>query len=109
MAKPDFSPEEMAALDYHRANLATNNFQRNEDGSLTTFKGAIVGTDKGQMLLPTYWNGAVRDVPDAMRFAIRSGIRFPSYKTVEDALAAEQRLHGIMETDVATHLEKGQK
>lgn len=109
MADPVFSPEENNALNYHRANLATNNFQRNEDGSLTTFKGAVVGTDKGHMLLPTYWNGAVREVPDAMRFAIRSGIQFPSYKTVEDALAAEQRLHGVMETDVASHLTKGQK
>jgi hypothetical protein len=109
MAEPTFSPEETNALDYHRANLATNNVLRNADGSLTTFKGAVVGTDKGQMLLPTYWHGAVREIPDAMRFAIRSGIRFPSYKTVEDALAAEQRLHGIMETDVATHLKKGQK
>ena len=109
MADPVFSPEENNALNYHRANLATNNVMRNADGSLTTFKGAIVGTDKGQMLLPTYWHGAVRDVPDAMRFAIRSGIQFPSYKTVEDALAAEQRLHNVMETDVASHLAKEQQ
>jgi hypothetical protein len=109
MADPVFSPEENNALNYHRANLATNNAMRNADGSLTTFKGTIVGTDKGQMLLPTYWHGAVRDVPDAMRFAIRSGIQFPSYKTVEDALAAEQRLHNVMETDVASHLAKGQQ
>ncbi len=73
---------------------------KNPDGSMTTFKGSVVGADGGHMILPTYWHGQVRDIPQAMRFAIKSGIKFPIYPTVDEALAAEQRLHGIMEQDL---------
>ena len=68
------SPTEQAALDYHRRNLESGTFQRNADGSLTTFKGAIVGLPEGETLIPTYWHGQERDVPSAVRFAMRSGI-----------------------------------
>jgi len=34
---------------------------------------------------------------------VKSGISFPNYPTVDAALAAEQRLHGIMENDVAEY------
>jgi len=74
---------------------------KNADGSITTFKGTIIGLDDGYAILPTYWHGQVREVPDAVRFAMRSGVKFPRYKTIEEAEAAEQRLHKIMESDVA--------
>lgn len=96
----DLSPEEQAVIDYHRSNLYQNKGLRNPDGSVTTFKGAVVGADDGHIILPTYWHGQVRDIPQAMRFAIKSGIKFPTYSTVDEALAAEQRLHGIMEQDL---------
>ena len=95
------TPDEQAAIDYHRSNLWGGNALVNPDGSTTTFRGAVIGTDGGHMILPTYWHGQVRDIPQAMRFAIKSGIKFPVYKTAKDALAAEQRLHGIMEKDLA--------
>ena len=87
-------------LDYHRRNLATGIFQKNADGSLTTFKGAVVGLPQGETLIPTFWYGQERDIPTAVRFAARSGIKFPSYKTPEEALAREQAIHKIMETDI---------
>jgi len=31
---------------------------------------------------------------------MRSGIKFPRYKTLQDALSAERRLHSVMEADV---------
>lgn len=95
------TPSEQAALDYHRHNLAAGTFQRNADGSLTTFRGAIVGLPQGETLIPTYWYGQERDVPTALRFAIRSGIKFPSYKTAEEAEMRERAIHSIMERDVA--------
>ena len=58
------------------------------------------------MLLPTYWGGAVREVPDAMRFAIKSGIKFPTYPSVDEALAAEKRMHDIMEQDLEVYRAK---
>jgi hypothetical protein len=103
-----FSPEEQEALNYHRQNLIGGTGLRHEDGSMTTFMGTVVDTDKGSMVLPTYWGSAVRSVPDAMRFAIKSGIKFPTYPTTEDALAAEKRMHDIMEQDTMM-FRKGKK
>lgn len=95
-----FSPQEQAALNYHRQNLLGNTGLKHKDGSMTTFYGTVVDTDKGSTIIPTYWGGAIRSVPDAMRWAIKSGIEFPTYPSTKEALAAEQRLHGIMEQDV---------
>ena len=96
----ELSPDEQAVIDYHRSNLWQGRGLKNPDGSVTTFKGSVVGADGGHMILPTYWHGQVRDIPQAMRFAIKSGIKFPVYPTVDEALAAEQRLHDIMEQDL---------
>lgn len=103
-----FTPQEQAALNYHRRNLLGNTGLRHDDGSTTTFYGTVVDTDKGSMILPTYWGGSIREVPDAMRWAIKSGIDFPVYPTTEDALAAEKRMHDIMEQDIAV-FRKGKK
>ena len=94
-----FSPQEQAALNYHRQNLIGGTGKANKDGSMTTFMGSVVDTNDGAMILPTYWAGSVRSVPDAMRFAIKSGIDFPKYPSVAEALAAEKRMHGVMEQD----------
>ena len=75
-------------------------YRRNADGSITTFKGAVVGLPGGETIIPTYWHGEERDIPTAVRFAIKSGIKFPSYKTPEEALARERAIHSIMESDI---------
>ena len=103
-----FSPQEQAALNYHRQNLIGGTGKANKDGSMTTFMGSVVDTNDGAMILPTYWAGSVRSVPDAMRFAIKSGIDFPKYPSVAEALAAEKRMHGVMEQDT-TMFRKGKK
>jgi len=103
-----FTPEEQAAIDYHRSNLHTGNAMRHPDGSMTTFMGSVVGTDQGHMILPTYWHNEIRDVPQAMRFALKSGIKFPTYGTAEEALAAEKRLHDVMEKDLQEYKLKTQ-
>lgn len=100
------TPAEMVALEYHRRMLLQNLAQKNADGSLTTYRGAVVGTPEGETYLPTYWHGEVRDVPQAMRFMLKSGMKFPTYKTVDDALAAEKRIHAIMEQDVADYAKR---
>ena len=81
-------------------------YQKNADGSLTTFKGAIVGLPQGETLIPTYWHGQERDIPTAVRFATRSGIKFPSYKTPGEAMSREQAIHKIMERDIADFTKK---
>ena len=99
-----FTPNERAALQYHRNHLIGRTGLQNADGSTTTFMGSVVDTPNGgAMILPTYWHGEVRDIPQAMKFATKSGIAFPQYKSVKDALAAEQRMHKIMEQDVQSY------
>lgn len=97
---PSLTPEEQEVLNYHRRNLDAGTFQQNADGSITTFKGAIVGLPGGETLIPTYWYGQERDIPTAVRFATRSGIKFPSYKTLEEAAAREQAIHDLMVRDI---------
>lgn len=87
-------------LEYHRRNLATGLFKRNADGSITTFKGAVVGLPGGETIIPRYWHGEERDIPTSVRFAIKSGIKFPSYKTTQEALARERALHSLMDADI---------
>ena len=81
-------------------------YQKNADGSLTTFKGAVVGLPGGETIIPTYWHGEERDIPTAVRMAIKSGIKFPAYKTPDEALARERAIHSIMERDIADFQKK---
>ena len=107
MPKPlKLSPEEQAMLDYHRRNLATGAYQKNADGSLTTFRGAVFDTPEGATLVPLYWHGQVREPHEGYRMAMKSGLPFPQYKSREQALAREQQLHAIMEDDVRNFMRK---
>ena len=104
MAKKPKRGSEQTVLTYHRNNLFGGKALVQPTGDMTTFRGAIVETpDGGQTLIPTYWAGAERSIPDAVRLAIKSGLDFPVYDTVEDAEQAEQRLHKTMEEDVALY------
>lgn len=106
-APTGFTPSEREVLLYHRNNLFGGKGLVNPDGSVTTFKGAIVETPDGkQALIPTYWGGAVRDIPDAVRWAVKSGISFPVYNTIEEAEAAEKRLHSLMDEDMKVYEKK---
>jgi hypothetical protein len=104
-----FSPEEQAALNYHRQNLMGGTDLKNQDGSMTTFMGTVVDTDQGSMVLPTYWHGEIRDVPQAMNFAIKSGLKFPMYPDTKSALAGEKRMHDIMDQDANIYRTRNQK
>ena len=97
------TPEEQEVLNYHRRNLATGMYQTNSDGSLTTFKGAVFDTPTGATLVPTYWHGQVREPHEGYRMAIKSGIKFPQYKSREEALAREQAIHDIMAADIQAY------
>jgi len=103
---PEMTPEEQEVLDYHRRNLATGMYQKNADGSITTFKGAVFDTPTGATLVPTYWHGQVREPHEGYRMAVKSGIRFPQYKTREEALAREHLIHRLMEQDIQAFQKK---
>ena len=91
---------EQAVIDYHRDKLKNGTYQKNDDGTVTTFRGAVVPwTGTSQAIIPTYWDGEELSFEDAKKRAKASGISWPSYKTAAEALAAEARLHKIMEAD----------
>lgn len=100
--KDDLSPEERSVVNYHRHNLEMGKAQTNEDGSVTTFRGAVEEFPDGTIrLFPTFWDGKVLPLDQAMRRAIRSGIEWPSYPDFDTALAREQAIHeGYMEPDI---------
>ena len=104
--KLKLSPEEQEVLDYHRRNLATGMYQTNPDGSITTFKGAVFDTPTGATIVPTYWHGQVREPHEGYRMAVKSGIRFPQYKSREEALLREQLIHKLVEQDIQAFQKK---
>lgn len=103
MPAPKWSPQEQEVLDYHRRNLDTGLFFRQPNGQLTTFKGAVVGTPKGETIIPLYWHGKEQDVGTAARLAEQSGIPFPAYSSVAEALRRERMLHDIMTRETAAY------
>lgn len=99
---------EKSVIDYHRDVLRNGRQLINPDGSVTTFRGAVVPWTKGSSaVIPTYWDGEELSVEDAVRRAKDSKIPWPSYRTVREALSAEERLHKIMEQDIDNSYAEG--
>jgi hypothetical protein len=97
----DITPEELNFIQYHRNNLDAGTYMRQPDGDITTVYGGVFGDPaKGPgKLIPTYWHGSIRAPDEATRFAIKSGVQFPTYDSVKTALDREQFLHNIIEAD----------
>lgn len=100
------TPEEQNIIDYTRQHYANGTYMRNPDGSITSFKGIIVGGEDGEpaSIIPSYWDGRVVDAHTAMRnaraYVQKTGKHFPSYPSIAEAEAAEQRIHKTMSADV---------
>ena len=97
----DLTPEEQTFIQYHRNNLDTGLYKNQPNGDITTVYGGVFGNpaEGPGKLIPTYWHGDIRPADQAMRFAVRSGIKFPEYSDVKTALAREAYLHDIVEAD----------
>lgn len=101
MADFPLSKNEQNVLSYHRGNLRPGKYLVNDDGSITTFRGALFDVPGGVQLVPTYWGGKVLDNPDEIfRNVQKSKIQFPVYRTLKEAEQAEKRLHSVMESDI---------
>ena len=99
----DLTPEELAAVQYHRNNLDRGTFLTQPNKDISTFLGARMGTQNGVMVFPTYWHGTMLQPQTAFKEAIRSGIKFPTYANDELAAAAEQKMHNVMAADTAAY------
>ena len=97
----DLTPEEQSFIQYHRNNLDTGLYKKQPDGDITTVYGGVFGNpDEGPgALMPTYWHGDIRSPEQSVNFAVKSGIKFPTYPNVKTALAREAYLHKVIEAD----------
>lgn len=100
------TPDEQNVIDYTRQHYANGTYMRNPDGSITSFKGMVVGGEDGEpaRIIPSYWDGKVVDrhtaFQNAMAYERATGKRWPAYKTTDEALQAEQRIHQTMDADM---------
>ena len=71
-------------LEHHFYNIANNTALKNEDGTISTVRSAIVEIDGDQVLIPTIWDGQEVDLKTAITNAKKSGVNW-SRATGEDA------------------------
>mgnify|MGYP003118776175 CR=1 FL=1 len=71
-------------LEHHFYNIANNAALKNEDGTISTVRSAIVEMDGDQVLIPTIWDGQEVDLKTAINNAKKSGVNW-SRATGEDA------------------------
>ena len=83
-------------LKHHYENIATDSAVRNEDGSLSTVKTAIVEIDGKETLIPTVWNGEILEgdrLNEAIDNAVNSGKKWPNIDA--ENVKAIERLNNL--------------
>jgi hypothetical protein len=63
-------------VEHHLYNIANNKAVKNEDGTLSTVRAAIVEIDGIQTLIPTIWDGEEVDIETAIQNAQKSGVNW---------------------------------
>lgn len=70
---------------------------QNPDGSISTVRTMSIGTDQGEVLIPTVINGRVVSDEEAIRHFETTGENFGTFRTPDEATAYAQALHQMHE------------
>lgn len=66
---------------------------KNEDGSISTVKTISIGTDDGEVVIPTVVNGKVLGYDAAIEHFYKTGENFGTFKTIKEANSYAKALH----------------
>jgi hypothetical protein len=81
--------------------LEITNIVKNADGTVSTVQTISIGTDQGEVLIPTVINGRLVSESDAIAHYEETGEHFGVFKDAEEATAYAKWLHERHETNLA--------
>jgi hypothetical protein len=106
------TPNERANIEYHRSHLRNKTYFKDPStGDITTFYGMTVKLPDGRFAtVPSYLGGGkfAGTEEEALQHANKIGLKYPIYKSEKEALAAESRVHDVMQMDTDEFLQTGQ-
>ena len=83
-------------LRHHYENIATGNFKRNDDGSVSTVFTRQVDLNGVPTLIPSVYDGKILSEEAAIKRAVDSKIAWPTARTHQELREYDIRLHENM-------------